>query len=469
MVVPPLLHEVQHRLAQYYLGKLRAASAAVQNGRVSLSYGLALFDEEWLHIQHWQAVAVQYGEKQLEWTALCKAFPVEGYEVLRLRQPLQERVHWLKAALEAARQLHDTKAACAVLFRLFQTEVALSALDDAEVSVQQLRELAQTSNDRHSLGWAIYGAASIDEERGHYAEAREAYQQCLEIFQSLYAEADTSMTLLGLGSVALYLADYEEAQRYFHQHLAMAEASQRDSDICRALLAVAQGYIGLERFQKAEDYTQRAVALCRALGYQEMLCAALNTLGACAVEQGHLETARVVYEEGVQIARKIGVQRTLIHGLSSLGYVHFRLGDHETAIKHFQEALALAQQSGLPRFECNLLRHLANTHLTMGIVEAAERELCDGLRLAQSLDSDLQKMRTLATAVMLWQRKGFLEQAAIWVGLLVGNTDVDWPIFGPCCEALEKALGSERYQHLVSQGKLLNANTIVSEIIRLLT
>lgn len=469
MDTPPLLREVQHRLAHYYLGKLRTASAAVQNGHASLSFGLALFDDEWPHIQHWQAVSAQNGENHREWAALCKAFPVDGYEVLRLRQPLQERVHWLKAALQAARQLDDTKAACAVLFRLFQTNVVLSALDDAEVNVQQLRELAQATHEKLYIGRAIYGAGSIEEERGRYAEAREAYKECLEIFERLHVDIDISTTLLGLGSVALYLADYDEAQRYFHRHLAMTEASQHDSDICRALNAVAQVYIALEMFQKAEDYAQRAVALCRALGYQEMLCDALNTVGACAVEQAHLETARVVYEEGVQLARKIGVQRSLIHGLSSLGYVYFRLGHYDTAIEQFQEALMLAQRAGLPRFECNLLRHMANTHLAMDELVAVERELSDGLRLAQSLDSDLQKTRTLATAVMLWVRKGFLEQAAIWAGALVDNTNVDWPVFGPCCEALEMALGRERYQSLLSQGKLLTANTIVSEVLGLLT
>lgn len=457
------LQTTQYHLARHYLDRLRAAAAAVQHGRASLAFGIRLFDQEWAHIQHWQALSARRCADDDAWTRLCKEFPLEGAEILSIRQHPAERAQWLNTALAAAEQLGDAKAECAILFQLFMVDFAMSMLDEAEEHVRRLSALARATGDRLYGGRAIYALACIHEERGKYAEARSCYEQGREIFQKLHADLDLSTALHGLGSVALYVGQYEQAQGFFLSHLALAESAGRESDVCRGLLTVAQGYLALEDFPTAEDYARRGVKLSRALGYQGMLTGGLLTLGACAVEQNRLEDALAPLHEGIKVARAIGSQRNLIHGLSSLGYVEFRLNHHTEALAHFHEALALARSAGLPRFVCNVLRQLASTHVVSGDLDAAQHELREGLALAQSLDSDLQRVRTISIAVMLWQRQGHLERAAFYAGLLDGSNDVDHPVYDPVCEALETDLGSERYRQLLEQGKTQTLIHAVSE------
>lgn len=459
------LQTTQYNLAHHYLGKLRSAAAAVQKGRASLHHGLSIFDKEWPHIQHWQAHAAERSRHDSQWWHICKAFPLDGHNVLYLRVHPNERIQWLKPALEAARALDDTQAQCAILYQLFQTHFAISALEEAEQYTQTLQLLAHEAKDSLFIGRAAYALACIYEERGKYAEAQADYLRALSIFERLHAHLDISMTMNGLGAVALYLADNEQALAYFLRHLALAEQSKSDGDVGRALLAVSQGYLVANDFSLAETYAQRSVVLCRTLGYKGMLCAGLITLSACAVEQNRLEAGVMPLTEGIQVARAIGSIRNVIHGLSSLGYIHFRLGSYAAALTCFDEALQLARESGLPRFICNLLRNRANLHLAAGDLQRAESELREGLQLAQELNSDLQKVRTLPTAVMLWQQRGFLEQAAIWMGLLVDDDEVDWPIFRPVCEALESTLGTDAYHKALEQGKNLDLDSVITQIL----
>lgn len=459
------LQTTQYNLAYHYLGKLRLAAAAVQKGRASLHHGLHIFDKEWPHIQHWQSHAAEHSRHDSHWWHICKAFPLDGHDVLYLRVNPNERIQWLKPALEAARALGDIQAQCAILYQLFQTHFAISALEESEQYTQTLQLLAHEAKDRLFIGRAAYALACVYEERGKYAEARTYYLRALRIFERLHAHLDISMTMNGLGAVALYLADSAQALTYFLRHLTLAEQSKSDGDIGRALLAVSQGYLVLNDFSLAEAYAQRSVVLCRTLGYKGMLCAGLIMVGACAVEQSRLEAAVIPFTEGIQVARAIGSIRNVIHGLSNLGYVHFRLGSYTESSACFDEALQLARESGLPRFICNLLRNRANLYLATGDLQRVESELREALQLAQELNSDLQKVRTLPTAVMLWQQRGFLEQAAIWAGLLVDNDEVDWPILRPACEALESALGTEAYQQALEQGKNLDLDGVITQIL----
>jgi tetratricopeptide (TPR) repeat protein len=460
------LQPAQYRLAQHYLGKLRTASEAVRLGRASLAYGLRLFDQEWEQIKNWQHWASNQPNAPQGVAVLCKEFILAGADLLQIRQSPIERVVWLESALKASTYLQDVEAEYEILFQLFYAHYSLNALDTAEFYAKHLFEAAQTTHHRLYYGRAIFAIGCIQEERGRYAEARQSYKESLAIFEALKAGLDIGSALNGLGAVALYLGEFKTAHDHFVHHLAIAESLGRKVDICRALLAISEGLWGLEDFAGSELYAQRAMALSKALGHQRMLGGALLKIAGCAVEQNKLEEACVAYAEGLQVARSSGAEQNVIYGLSSLGYVEFRLGRYTEALAHCSESLEMARLAKQPRFMGNALRNMANIHLMMGDLAPAQHELYEALRLAQSLNSDFQKIRILCTAVWLWQRQGLLEQAAIWAGLLVDKSEIDVPVFQPVFVELEIALGYQHYHHALAQGKKLNLDTVVAEVLK---
>ena len=82
MNAEPAFLTAQVRLARYYLDRLRAAAATVRHGRASLAHGIHLLDQDWAHIQYWQAYSAQHCADDTHWTRLCKEFPLEGQEIL---------------------------------------------------------------------------------------------------------------------------------------------------------------------------------------------------------------------------------------------------------------------------------------------------------------------------------------------------------------------------------------------------
>jgi tetratricopeptide (TPR) repeat protein len=469
MTESPSILSTRYRLARLYLDKLRAAHTAFRRGHESAAYGLGVFEKDQGQIEHWHQWAASRSTLDPGCACLCIRFALDGYHLFYIRQHPQERIERLATALAAARLLRDTPAECALLFYLFRAYFAINALDEANDYAQQLYSLANAVQDVLHYGRAIYALGCIQEERGAYAEAREHYQTSLDIFEELRAAEDMSATLNGLGSVELYLANYHQAHTYFLRHLGLAEKSGRETDLCRALFAVAHGYYGLDDFTSAKAYAERGVALCRALNYKGMLCGGLLTLGSCQIELGNLESGSLYLEEGVQLARDIAQQRSVIHGLSSLGYTQFRLGQYTKARETLGEALAMARQAGQPRFVCNVLRNLTNTRLMMGDLDTAQEELLEGVTLAQSLGGDYQKTKTLCSAVLLWQRRGWLEQAAIWTGAVVDSSDIDEPVFHPIFAELEATLGSERYRLALEQGRAQSLDDALLEVQEALT
>src|SRR3972149_4269834 len=88
-------HVAHYRLAQYYLGKLRAAGAAFRRGHANSAYGLAVFDREWAQIKHWQAWLADRLADDPTAVQLCAEYPHVGADLLVLRQSPQEPIAWL--------------------------------------------------------------------------------------------------------------------------------------------------------------------------------------------------------------------------------------------------------------------------------------------------------------------------------------------------------------------------------------
>ena len=462
------LQTTRYRLAQHYLNKLRAADAAFRRGQANISYGLTLFDQEWEQIRHWQTWAANQKADDRSRTQLCKDFPLAGLEVLSNRISAVDYARWLESGLEAARQLRDARSERALLHELSITYFHLGILEQAEYYANQLLKLAQAAHDRIGVGRGVGELGSIAEERGLYDEAERHYLQALAIFTKYGMDIDAGRAFHGLGAIALYNGNDQNAYDYFIRSLHLMESGGNTAVVCNALLAVGESLMALEDYGEAKTYIQRAIDLARTFGFQRILAAALISMATWAVEQAQLELSCGYFEEGIRAARAAGSQRNVIHGLSSLGYTQMRLGNFSAAVAHLEQGLQLAREGGMPRYICNLLRSLANTYLALHDLDAARRALLELLSLAQSLDSHLQKSRTLSSVVAYFQALGRSEQAAVWVGVIWDEPALDQPLFAPVCHEIEAALGNDAYQEALENGKQLELDEVVTDVIGLL-
>jgi tetratricopeptide (TPR) repeat protein len=465
LATAPSLTRTQYRLARHYLTKLRTAAMTVHLGQASVPYALEMFDQEWEQIKYWQSQVSRRSPDDSDWSRLCIEYPLAGMQILSIRSPLADQIHWLEAGLEAAIRQHDSQAELAILFELGSVYYRLGLLDKSEQLASSLTKRAVEENDLLYVGRGTISLGKILEERGSYPAAVEDYQRALDIFRKVGARADEGITLGYLGAISLYSGGFQEALSYFQQHYELVKDERDITEVITALMAIGQSLIMLEDFSRAEPYLQRAVRLSRIYGAERLLGAGLIILGSWAGEQGQEELELVYYAEGIGVARAVGSQRDVIHGLSNEGLSRMLTGDFEGALISLEEGLELAKEVGIPRFVCNLQRNIADTYLGLNDPNAALPAIIESLSIARDLGSAFQTIKAMTSAIGYWQLIGRNKEAARWAGFLTTRQEPDLLLFTPICRRLETALGSEAYQQALEEGKALQLDELVAEIL----
>jgi tetratricopeptide (TPR) repeat protein len=462
--MPLELQKVQVRLARHYLNKLRTASLALHRGQASASYGIDLFDQEWEQIEHWQFHACQNMDEDKDWTRMCHEFPLAGLEVLSIRQNLGDQARWLKSGLESALQLGDERAELSILDKLSKVYGLLGSVEKSAVCAHELLRRGYETKDLLSIGRGYYNLGSVAEDRGLYGEALGLTKRALDLFTELHSRTDEGLALYHLGSISLYMSKTKEAYDYFLRHLELVESEGHLIEICRGLLSVAQTLIVLESYDQSEPFIHRAVQLSRRLGYQRLLGAGLILLAQWHGEQGQIEAEIKYYKEGIEAALASGSQRDVIHGFSNLGLARLLNGEPNEALLSLKEGLELARQAGIPRFICNIQRNIADTYLALNEPEAARPALVEALKVAHELSSSSQTVKVLTSAIGYFQIQGWNEQAALWVGCIMGRPEIDPNLFEPICDRLQTALGPDNYRLALEAGSSLNLDKILEEV-----
>lgn len=462
------LQSTQSRLARHYLGKLRTADGAVRHGQASAAYGFTLFDQEWEQIKFWQNWAAEQRANDETSAQLRKEFPLAGLEILPLRINATDHTTWLTEALEAAHQLGDGEAERTLCYELRTVYYRLGIPEKVEYYASRLLKLGEGANDLLAIERAYHGLGSSAEERGEFAEAETYYQRALQLALELDDDIDIGQALNSLGMVADSVGDYQRAYHYFSRYLELMEATGKKRRVCHALLMMGHILISLQDYPGAEEYLQRAVQIGQAHDLRRLYGVSLLHLGWLMRKQNRLNAAYTYLEEGIQAVRSVGIARQITNGLSEQGYTLLRMGNPLAALARLQEGLQLARESGHPLFIATLQGFLCVTHLALNDADAARSALCEVLALIQNLDSRPQKVEAISIAVAYYQHLGLNEQAAVWLGTIIGDPNLDEAFDTPIHAQLESALGSEAYQQALDQGKMRSVDDAVAEIARAL-
>jgi tetratricopeptide (TPR) repeat protein len=299
------------RHAGHYESVLRTADELYRKGSEGLTQGLQLFDVEWNNIQVGHSWAQSHSNDNDKAAELCINYPNAGAYVLNLRQQPRERMHWLEAALTAARRLTKRDAEGILLSNLGLTYAEL----------------------------------------GEFPRAIESYERSLSIAREFGSRVGEGAALGNLGLAHAALGNYDAAINYFEQQLVISrEISDRVSE------GAALGNLGLVYSQMGETrravqfYGQRLV-IARELGDRRSEGNALSNLGSIYYVLGELHRAVELHEQALVIAREIGDRRGEGKALYNASLALDQLGRRSDALAQAKEALNLFQQVDDPNAE----------------------------------------------------------------------------------------------------------------------
>jgi tetratricopeptide (TPR) repeat protein len=459
------LPEREYRLAGHYLNKLRTVNEAMQRGQSTVSYGLTVFDQEWEQIRHWQAWTVQRAPEDELRARLCIEFPLTGLEVLANRNNAEVQIKWLRAGVEAARQLQDKEAERSLGYELMMVYYRLGSLEEGRDIACQLLDLGEAANDLLCIERAYFGLAVYSEERGEYSDAEQSYQQALRLSRKLGVITEIGRALNALGGIAQYVGEFEKSYQYVSQYLDLMELHGKQNRVCHALISLGESLISLKAYTEAEQSLQRAIRMCRSLGFQRLLGVGLLTLSALALAEDKLDMAQTYVNEGLQAVRAVGVQRQIISGLTKLGYIDLRHEDFAAAFAHLHEGLEMARDVGNPRYICEVELALAHAFIAVSDYDSARDVLRESLTIVQNIESRSQKIRILSGVVAYFQSLGDYKQAAIVAGAIKDELLVDAPFFGGVRVQLETTLGPADYHEALADGARRSLDETIAEML----
>jgi len=223
--------------------------------------------------------------------------------------------------------------------------------DEAIKWGERAAEAARRALDGKALARFVHNTAVIYQKRGRYQEARDLYNQSLEIDKQLGNQAGIAMSLRQLGRIARDQGDYQEARDLYNQSLEIMKQLGNQAGIAKSLhqlgrIAQLQGH-----YQKAEDLCNQSLEIKGNLGDQAGIGISLHQLGRIAQLQGRYQDAKELYNQSLEIKRNLGDQAGIGYSLYRLGTLAEERGKVEEAAQLYHEALEILERLGSPHVE----------------------------------------------------------------------------------------------------------------------
>jgi tetratricopeptide (TPR) repeat protein len=244
---------------------------------------------------------------------------------------------------------------------------AMREYEQARQHYQQALQIKIEYNDRYSQASTHHNLGVVAQELREYEAAREYYQQALQIkieYNDRYSQAGTYHNL---GMVTEELREYEAAREYYQQALQIfIEYNDRYSQAStyHELGRVAQA---MQEYEAAREYYQQALQIKIEYNDRYSQASTYHQLGRVAEELREYEAAREYYQQALQIKIEYNDRYTQARTYHQLGRVAQAMQEYEAAREYYQQALQIF-------IEYNDRYSQASTYHNLGIVAQELRE-----------------------------------------------------------------------------------------------
>lgn len=463
------LQAAQYRLAQHYLDKLHTAQRTYQQGNENAIHALALFDRDREQVKQWQAWASAHATQDEQAAAFCSAYAEASPDIFKLRLLPQEYSVWLEAGLMVARRLGDQRTELVHLLGLY---VASSLITENERVIEFARQalsIARLLNDQPLLALSLnlYGNATRDQMK--FAEAQVYYEQSLVLYETIGDRRGMAEVLNNLGVLALHNRNSAAAQHYLEQCLALNREIGNQEGLATCLNNLGFLANRREQYSAASDYLEQALVLLRVIGDTPGIAMILTNLGIAAYYQEAYSFAREYLEQSLATTRTSGFLERERTCLCRLGEVAMAQGDLLSARDYFEQSLTADQN--LSTLAPTNLSNLALIYQQLQQEDRVYPTLRAALEAACRLSFEQHKFMVLAAAARVWVLRGEPIPAATWLGLLENHphpaikmADIKRSVQAARA-ACEAALTQEQFAAAWEQGKILDLDTVIAEIL----
>lgn len=291
----------------------------------------------------------------------------EGVRLLRLALAITP------TAAPAQQTAATARGALALL--LFRRQQLGEALAVAEEGMR----LASACADRRAQVACLLIIGNVHSTRGHWPQARPAYERVLEIATADHERAEMAVALMNLGICAKKDGRRDEALDYYGRALAMERELQRHVPAVRCL----------------------------------------NNIGVIHMEHGDWDKARDFLAEGFRLCQQHAIGALAPYLETGLGQTLYELGQYGDARRHLTHVLATLPADELPVVHLNATINLGRLSLRQGRIEDARPRFYAAARIALASETPADSL-DFAMYWGEWLRDSGrrLDAARVWLAVI---------------------------------------------------
>jgi serine/threonine protein kinase/tetratricopeptide (TPR) repeat protein len=300
-------------------------------------------------------------EAQKQFEAATKADPTFALAFSKLAQSYSslgydsEAEQSAQRALELSQDLPETEK---YLISAIRSQITKNYPE----AIKEYENLAKTSPDNTDVQSAL---ASIYEDAGNFAKAREYYQKLLSVNPKDLA------AVLELGRLTTNSGDPQGSLDPLNRAYSLAIQVDNQEQKAASLHARAIAYRMLGKPADALRDEQEALTIWRRIGQKQGLASSLTEMAMAQALLGKARDALGNFRQALQVRREIGDKRGLGDTLVDMGDLVDDRGDHDQALATFKEALQIERDIGNEGAQATCLNNIGSVYAEKGQYEDA--------------------------------------------------------------------------------------------------
>jgi predicted ATPase/transcriptional regulator with XRE-family HTH domain len=284
-------------------------------------------------------------------------------------------------------------------------------------------DLLHKHDDILGLAAALHGWFHF--RRGHLGQARESFEQALNIVRFLHDPAILAEVLSLSAPVMTSLGETAKALEYVSQSLKVARASGDLRRVAYALMMQGGILASSGRNEEAYASAQEALAHFRTLGDIRSTVVTLNTLGFVAMQLSRYAEARAFLQESLTLVTPVDDPWSAGTAYGNLGIVELAEGNAGEAQMFLQKSVSLFSDLGMKGDIALYLTYLGEASAVRGAVKEAEAHLIDAIRLAKEAQALPTLLGAMVRLAQIHADRGDVARAYAWARQ-VANHPASW-------------------------------------------
>ncbi|MFN6495632.1 MAG: tetratricopeptide repeat protein [Nostoc sp. DedQUE01] len=278
--------------------------------------------------------------------------------------------------IELSQQLQDVEATqiksllATTYHQLGRVAEELREYDQARDYYQQALEIKIEFGDRYSCAKTYHNLGIIAQELRQYDQAQDYYQQALEIKIEFGDRYSCARTYHELGMVAQDLRQYDQARDYYQQALEITIEFGDRYSCARTYHELGIVARELRQYDQARDYYQQALEIKIEFGDHYSCAGTYHQLGMVAQKLREYDQARDYYQQALEIKIEFGDRYWSASTYQNLGMVAQELREYDQARDYYQQALEIFIEFG-DHYSC------ASTYGQLGLLAQAEENYAE--------------------------------------------------------------------------------------------